>query len=57
VLPWTTALDMRGPALMRWMLIVLSSWKSGADLRADSPKVEPRKPGIASRVAVPDFYS
>jgi hypothetical protein len=28
---------------MRWMLIVLSSWKSGADLRADFPKVEPRK--------------
>jgi hypothetical protein len=42
---------------MRWMLVVLSSWKSGADLRADFPKVEPRKPGIASRVAVPDFYS
>jgi hypothetical protein len=39
------------------MLIALSSWKNGADLRADSVEVEPRKPGIASRVAVPDDCS
>jgi hypothetical protein len=39
------------------MLIVLSSWKSGADLKADSLEVEPRKPGIGSRVAVADDCS